>query len=151
MGSHLHIDDNIHVKALNGLFDPKISKVYFERAIKVVRNIAGYQQYDHSPLPFVDVSCFSSCLRGLSLCVLSGCFSGQMLDCRAGHPFQSSRRRVLSCLYGWFLCVFSGCFSGQTLDCRAGHPLQSSRRCVLSCLYGRSLCVLFRSPFRPNA
>ena len=34
-----HINDNIHVKVLNGLFDSKISKVYFERTIKVVRHI----------------------------------------------------------------------------------------------------------------
>ena len=34
-----HIDDNIYVKMLNRLFDTKISKVYFERAIKVVKHI----------------------------------------------------------------------------------------------------------------
>ena len=105
-----HINDNALRRSLGELFDPDISKVYFEQAIKVLRhleevppyyhpcgtvssrcvgrramsflsinfhvNSARYQQSGYPPLPFVNVSCCSSCLHGRYLCVFSGCFSG---------------------------------------------------------------------------
>ena len=130
----------------------KVNHLIFSLNVHV--NAAGYQQSDHPPLPFVDISWtflvfLLAFVDFLYVCFQVG-FSGQTLGCRACHPLQSCRRRVLSCLYGWSLCVFSGWLfwpnarlQGSSIRCS---PVQLQTCFFLAFMDGLYMC-LFRSAF----